>query len=102
MLKALDHRPCGPVGGDREPELETFRPPVLALAAYGKGGPVAAWRCGADAVHGIDDRVGRRRRRRQTARFDHRGAPLLDRVDEVALEPAVVLDHLEGRAPANL
>ena len=97
MLDTLDDLPRLAGRAHGEAELEAFRRPVLALADDGERVPIAPRGRLPDAVHRVDDRVRGRRRGRQAALLDHLGAALLHRLDELAAQPAVVLDHLRRR-----
>src|SRR5205823_4437383 len=89
------------VRAHREPELEALRHPVLAVAHYRQRMPVPPGCRRADADHGVDDGVRRRGGRGSAPSLDHGRAPLLDRLHELALEPAVVLDDVLDRQPGD-
>jgi len=86
---------------DRETELQPLGHPVLAVAHHRKRVPVAPRRRRQDADHRIDDRVRGGRGGGRAPSLDHGGATLLDDLDELALQPAVVGDDIEHGQPRD-
>src|SRR6266851_153860 len=90
VLQPRHHLPVGAVRAHREAELKPLRHPVLPMAHHRQRVPVAPRGRGADAVDGVDRRIGRRRRRRQSAVLHHLRAARLHDLDELVLQPSVV------------
>src|SRR5437879_9647713 len=78
-------------------ELEPFRHTVLAVADDRQRVPISPRCRRTDAYDRVDHGVGRRRGGRRTSCLDHGRAALLDDLDELPLEPAVVADDFLDR-----
>ena len=101
VLEALHDRPARPVAADGEAELQSFGDVVLPATDHGERVPVVAGRFEVDAVHRVDRRVGRGRRRGRPPLLDDRSTALLHDLDEVPLQPLRVGDHLWDRTATD-
>src|SRR5437899_697749 len=97
VLKIGHDLPTLGVGTHREAELEPFRHTVLAVADDRQRVPISPRCRRTDADDRVDHGVGRRRGGRRTPCLDHGRAALLDDLDELPLEPAVVGDDFLDR-----
>src|SRR5438874_4915846 len=95
VLEVRDDLPVLAVRPDGKAELQAIGHVVFPVARHRQRVPVAPGRRGADADDRVDHGVGGRRCRRCAPRLDHRGAALLDDLDELAFQPAVIVDDLE-------
>src|SRR3954468_9044777 len=92
-LDALDDLVAAVARGHRIAVDHAFGDAIAAIRWHAHGDPVAVARAGDPVADVVDRRVGRARRGGEAARVDDRGAALLHRGDEGALEPALVVDH---------
>src|SRR5216683_7458779 len=103
VVLQIGHDLPGPtVRAHREAELKPFRDPVLAVTDHRHRVPLAPRRWIPDAVDRIEHGVGRRGCRGRPPGLDHGRSALLHGLDELALQPAVVLDHIEGRKAGDI
>src|SRR5207302_9470680 len=94
VLEALDNARAVPRAADGEAELEAFGNPVLTVAHDRECRVLAVRRRVRDRPYRVDRRVRCRRRGRSAASLDDGGAARLDRRDELAAEPLVVVDDV--------
>ena len=91
------YAPSAVVHGERADDA--LGDPVRAVGRHGHRDPVALRRAEHPVVHVVDGRLGRAGRRAGAPGLDDGGAALLDRGQEVALEPRGVVDDREACSP---
>ena len=101
MLQALHNAPTGAVGGQRETADQALVDAVAAVAADGRAEYRARGRWRDDALERIEGGVGGRCGTGRATSLNHSGAPLLDRFEEVLVQPSVIPDHLRRRLAAD-